>query len=46
MDVSPFSHVPKLPSATVAVQPLVWLTVVAVAAAVLGLLGWRRRDVG
>ena len=46
LDVSPFSHVPKLPAAEFAATPLVWLTGVAVVALVAGLMGWRRRDVG
>jgi ABC-2 type transport system permease protein len=46
MDISPFSHVPKLPAASFTVTPLLWLTVVAVALAGAGLAGFRRRDVG
>jgi ABC-2 type transport system permease protein len=46
LDVSPFSQTPKLPGQAVAVQPLVWLVVVAAAGLVAGLAGWRRRDVG
>ncbi|TCO64437.1 ABC transporter permease [Actinocrispum wychmicini] len=45
MDVSPFTHVPKLTSAVTA-TPLVWLSVVAVVLGVAGLVGFRRRDVG
>jgi ABC-2 type transport system permease protein len=44
LDVSPFSHVPKLPGAPVTVAPLAWLVVVAVVLAVAGLAGFRRRD--
>lgn len=44
LDVSPFSHIPKLPGAEVRVAPLAWLAVVAVVLAVAGLAGFRRRD--
>ncbi|WIX80367.1 ABC transporter permease [Amycolatopsis carbonis] len=46
LDVSPFQHPPKLPGAAFTATPIVWLLVVAVACLVLGLFGWRRRDVG
>lgn len=46
LDVSPFSHVPKLPGGTVTATPLVWLLVVGVVLAAAGLVGFRRRDVG
>lgn len=45
-DASPFTHVPRLPSTDITATPLVWLTVVAVAALAVGLGGFRRRDVG
>jgi ABC-2 type transport system permease protein len=44
LDISPFSHVPKLPGAPVMVGPLVWLGAVAVGLALVGLVGFRRRD--
>jgi ABC-2 type transport system permease protein len=44
LDISPFSHVPKLPGAPVMVAPLGWLVGVAVVLAVAGLVGFRRRD--
>jgi ABC-2 type transport system permease protein len=44
LDISPFSHVPKLPGAPVTVAPLAWLVGVAVVLAVAGLVGFRRRD--
>jgi ABC-2 type transport system permease protein len=44
LDVSPFSHIPKLPGAPVTVAPLAWLIIVALALAVAGLSGFRRRD--
>jgi len=46
MDISPFTHVPKLPGSALSVAPLVGLTAVAVVAAAVGLAGFRRRDVG
>ncbi len=45
LDVSPFTHVPKLPGAAVAVTPLAWLTGVALALLAVGLVGFRRRDI-
>jgi putative exporter of polyketide antibiotics len=44
LDVSPFSHIPKLPGAPVTAAPLAWLVVVAAVLAVAGLAGFRRRD--
>ena len=45
LDLSPFAHVPKLPGSDVSATPLVWLTLIAVALGVVGLLGLRIRDV-
>jgi ABC-2 type transport system permease protein len=45
-DISPFTHVPKLPGGTVSAVPLTWLAAIAVALAVAGLAGLRRRDIG
>lgn len=45
LDLSPYTHVPALPSADLAVLPLVVLTGVAVALLAVGLAGFRRRDV-
>jgi polyether ionophore transport system permease protein len=45
MDVSPFTHVPKVPGGAVAATPLVWLLAVALALAGAGLVGLRRRDI-
>ncbi|MGO9724575.1 MAG: ABC transporter permease, partial [Streptosporangiaceae bacterium] len=45
-DISPFSHVPRLPGGTVSAAPLIWLSVIAVALAAAGLAGLRRRDIG
>ena len=46
LDISPFTHTPKLPGGAVSAAPLVWLSAIAVALAVVGLLGLRRRDIG
>jgi len=46
LDVSPFSHIPKLPGQDVTATPLVWLSGIAVVTLAAGLAGWRRRDVG
>ncbi|MES9542844.1 MULTISPECIES: ABC transporter permease [unclassified Actinomadura] len=45
LDVSPFTHIPKLPGGEVAVQPLVWLAAIAAVLTVAGLLRFRTRDV-
>ncbi|MFI7675027.1 ABC transporter permease [Actinophytocola sp. NPDC049390] len=46
MNVSPFTHTPKLPGAEFTATPIVWLTLVAAALIAIGLAGFRRRDVG
>jgi ABC-2 type transport system permease protein len=46
LDVSPFTHVPKLPGGTFSIAPLVWLSAIAIVLAAVGLIGLRRRDVG
>ncbi|WP_447002867.1 ABC transporter permease [Saccharothrix isguenensis] len=46
MDLSPFTHIPKVPGADVTAAPLLWLTVIAAALVAVGLIGFRRRDVG
>jgi ABC-2 type transport system permease protein len=46
LDISPFTHVPKLPGGPVAVMPLLWLSLAALALAAAGLAGLRRRDIG
>jgi ABC-2 type transport system permease protein len=46
LDLSPFSHLPKLPGGTITAMPLVWLTVIAAALMVGGLTAFRRRDIG
>jgi hypothetical protein len=44
--ISPFTHVPKLPGGTFSAVPLAWLAAVAVLLAAAGLAGLRRRDIG
>ena len=46
MDVSPFTHAPKLPGAAVHAAPLLWLTAAAAVLAAAGLAALRRRDIG
>jgi ABC-2 type transport system permease protein len=46
MDISPFTHVPRLPGAAVTAGPLLWLGGIALAAGAAGLIGLRRRDLG
>lgn len=46
MDVSPFTHVPKLPGGQLTGTPIGWLLVVGVLLALAGLIGFRRRDIG
>ena len=45
LDISPFTHVPKLPGGTVSAAPLVWLCLVALAFCAVGLAALRRRDI-
>ena len=46
LDISPFTHAPRLPGGTVSAAPLVWLCGLALAASVAGLAALRRRDIG
>ncbi len=46
LDISPFTHAPKLPGGTVSAAPLLWLCLTALALSAIGLAGLRRRDVG
>jgi ABC-2 type transport system permease protein len=46
VDVSPFTHAPKLPGVTVTPVPLIWLTVIALALCALALAALRHRDIG
>ena len=45
LDISPFQHLPKLPGGTVTASPLIWLSAIALALGVTGLIGLRRRDI-
>ena len=46
LDISPFTHVPKLPGGTVSATPIIWLCVAALTMAGVGVAGLRRRDIG
>ncbi len=45
LDISPFTHVPRLPGGTVYAEPLIWLCVAALALGAVGLAALRRRDI-
>jgi ABC-2 type transport system permease protein len=44
LDVTPFTHVPRLPGGDFTALPLIWLTVIAAGLTVAGLAAFRRRD--
>jgi ABC-2 type transport system permease protein len=46
LDISPFTHVPRLPGGTVSVTPLIWLSVIAISLCMSDLAGLRGRDIG
>lgn len=46
LDISPFTHVPKLPGVAVHAGPLLWLALAAVVLAAAGLGAFRVRDIG
>ncbi|MFC4944962.1 ABC transporter permease [Pseudonocardia sp. GCM10023141] len=46
MDLSPFTHTPRLPGPDFTATPLVWMALVALVAIAAGLSGIRHRDVG
>jgi ABC-2 type transport system permease protein len=45
LDLSPFTHAPRLPGGTVTATSLAWLSAAAVALAATGLAALRRRDI-
>jgi ABC-2 type transport system permease protein len=45
LDISPFTHAPRLPGGTVSAEPLLVLCLVALALAAAGLAALRRRDI-
>jgi ABC-2 type transport system permease protein len=46
LDISPFTHVPRLPGGTVVAAPLAWTCLAGLALVAVGLGGFRRRDIG
>jgi ABC-2 type transport system permease protein len=46
MDISPFTHLPKLPGGSITATPIIWLVVVAAALTATGLTAFRHRDIG
>jgi ABC-2 type transport system permease protein len=46
LDISPFTHVPKLPGGVFSITPLLWLTAVTLVLTAAALAGLRRRDIG
>ncbi|GAA2029381.1 exporter of polyketide antibiotics [Catenulispora yoronensis] len=45
LDLTPFTHIPKIPGGAFHWAPLIWMTAVAAVLAAAGLLGLRGRDV-
>jgi ABC-2 type transport system permease protein len=45
LDISPFTHTPRLPGGAIQATPLVTLIVVALACGILGVAGLRRRNI-
>lgn len=46
MDLSPFTHSPKLPGGELSATPLIMLTLIAAILVTIGLSAFRRRDIG
>ena len=45
LDISPFTHIPKIPGGEFVAAPIGWLLILVVALTVAGVVGFRRRDV-
>jgi ABC-2 type transport system permease protein len=45
LDISPFTHIPRVPGGSVSAAPLLILTAVAVVLVAVGLVSFRRRDI-
>ena len=45
VDVSPFTHVPRLPGGSVSATPFLWLCGIALLLFAVGLAALRRRDI-
>jgi ABC-2 type transport system permease protein len=45
LDVSPFTHIPRVPGGSVEALPLISLGLITVALLAIGLAGFRRRDI-
>jgi ABC-2 type transport system permease protein len=46
MDISPFTHAPRVPGGVVSAAPMLWLAAVAVVLCASGLVAFRQRDLG
>jgi ABC-2 type transport system permease protein len=46
LDISPFTHAPRLPGGPVSAAPLAWLSAIALALGATGLAALRHRDIG
>jgi ABC-2 type transport system permease protein len=46
LDISPFTHIPRIPGGDFSLMPVIWLLVISVLLTAAGLAGARRRDLG
>jgi ABC-2 type transport system permease protein len=46
LDISPFTHIPRVPGHEVTAAPLIWLTSIATVLITVGLARFRHRDIG
>lgn len=46
LDASPFRHVPRLPAEEFSITPIAWLLAIALIFTIVGLYGFRQRDIG